>query len=364
MLARINNWRLVAGACGVATVAGLAWFSPGMASAGAGSPGATQSPTVVTGSSGSVFVGPAPVGPTTLGIGGGSVTLNNGGISVSAPAGALPLPLLVNAASVPPSLPIHEQLIGSAVTLTSSLSRFVSPLSISFLIGQNLPVGVPVQRVAIFKTDPLRFVGAVLSVTGSSVAAPIHSPGTYVAAVNDLQLSDLGQAEWALSQENQLIATDAITGFPNGTFRPNSDLTRAELAAVLVRLKGLPASSQASFADVQPGEWFAPFVARVFAAHLMSGLGNGLFAPYATVTRAQFSVVAARMLGLPGSPGNLSRFRDASQVPSWATGAMGALASQSLLQGVSPGLLGPNQPLTRAQLAVFMHRILAFQGLE
>lgn len=364
MLNRIKNWRLVMGVCGVATVAGLAWLSPGMASAGAGSPGVSQSP-VVIGSSGSVLVGHSPVVLPILGIDGGSVSLDNGRISVSAPTGALSLPLRVAVASVLPHLPVHERILGSAVTLTGSQTRFSAPLSISIFVGKTLPAGVPLQRVAIFKTDPLRFVGAVLSTAGGTVTAPVHSPGTYVAAANDLQLSDLAQADWALNQENQLIATDAITGFPNGTFRPNSDLTRAELAAVLARLQGLSVAAPTStFADVKPGEWFAPFVAAVFADHLMSGVGNGLFAPDATVTRAEFSVVAARLLGLPGSPGSLAGFRDAAQVPPWATGAMGALASQSLLQGVSPGMLGPNEPLTRAQLAVFIHRILVFEGLE
>ena len=125
------------------------------------------------------------------------------------------------------------------------------------------------------------------------------------AAVSAADYSDVSDAHWA--NEQIVYLKDEITGYPDGTFRPNANITRAEFAAILSRLAGVKSSYTASLTDIA-GHWAASAISAVSAKGWVTGYPDGSFHPNANITRAEAMAMINRMLGrLPASTSDLLR---------------------------------------------------------
>ena len=342
--------------------------SPTTTSPSTTSPTSPSGPGVPPGTTPSSSSSPAPLRHNTVSVpaGGGLVTLPFGG-EVRVPQGAVPpgVTLEITVSSTPSvGLPASTQLAGTVVTLNSTLSIFGKPIMIIFTIPSSAIVnGVSPLRFAVFRDGQWQFVGAHVGQGATQVSASVSQPGSYAVLVHSQQFPDLNAAPWAVADENTLIGTGAISGFPNGDFEPNAVATRAEVAKVITEVYGLQPATE-TFSDVPADAWYAPYVGAVDRAGIMLGVGNNLFDPNGVVTRAQFATLMARAMKLPGDPRAAQlEFVDGSTAPSWAQGGIGALARVGILRGLPGDLLDPNGQLTRAELAALVVRSLRFQGL-
>ncbi len=112
-----------------------------------------------------------------------------------------------------------------------------------------------------------------------------------------------------------------------------------------------------TFTDVQGSEWFAEAVYALARVGIVEGRQDGSFGPNEPATRAQMAVFLARALGLPEFPGQ--PFFDVNQ-PDWFAGGVGALYQKRLIQGTSPIMFSPDRPLSRQQAATLVMRCLEF----
>lgn len=120
---------------------------------------------------------------------------------------------------------------------------------------------------------------------------------------------DLIPTAYYTGSVNRLAELGLITGYPDGTFRPESAVSRAEMAALLVRATGLePAIVSGSFTDVPADAWFAPYVEALRTAGITTGCTPERFCPYDLVTREQMAlfIVRAFDLALPEVPVRVS----------------------------------------------------------
>ena len=106
-----------------------------------------------------------------------------------------------------------------------------------------------------------------------------------------------------------LASRGIINGMGNGLFQPDRTMTRAEFAAITVRALGLPLCVTDAFSDVLAGQWFAPYVGTACSFGIVNGVGNGRFNPSGTITRQEAAVMVARAgklcgLSFAGSGGN------------------------------------------------------------
>lgn|GEM_PF-1466535 len=190
-----------------------------------------------------------------------------------------------------------------------------------------------------------------------SNVAPI---GSAIPVPNDLQGS------WAFAQATALLNKGIITGYPDKTFRPNVDVTRAEFAAMLVKAIGLTASGKDSqFTDVDADAWYSSAVNTAVAHWLLSGIGNGQFAPNDLITREQMAVMifnAMNALNITASAGDISKYSDHNRIDSWAVQAMSSCVGTSLMNGMADGTLAPQGDATRAQAAVIVYNLLNKAG--
>ncbi len=159
------------------------------------------------------------------------------------------------------------------------------------------------------------------------------------------------------SNTGGIVKPAYIEGYPDGTFRPNNSLTRAELASLLYRLQATSSTTGAvkSFKDVSASFWANQAIQSMQSAGLMSGLPNGTFAPSKPITRAEMAIILSRWQGLSGQGGTTF----ATDINGhWAEREIKLVLTAGLMQGISPSTFQPNAPLTRAQAVTILNKIL------
>lgn len=212
----------------------------------------------------------------------------------------------------------------------------------------------------------------VADLSRSELLAPVAHFSWFGVVTPRPQFTDVtsGRFGWALESVVGLAERRVVGGAAPGRFAPERPVTRAELAATLVRLLdpvepafGLPTRS---LADVSPGAWYAGYVERAVQAGLAAGRPDGRFGPHDPVTREEmlaFLVRAARIRGPAGDPDStLQPYADAGDVSPWARGAVALALDRKLVSGVAPGRLDPQGVVNRAQAAVFLERLARDQG--
>lgn len=149
-----------------------------------------------------------------------------------------------------------------------------------------------------------------------------------------------------------------MVGYPNGTFKPDGNITRAEVATIIYRL--MTPETRAKFqtrtctlSDVQSGMWFNDAVCTLVKAGVISGYPDGTFKPNANVTRAEFSAMIARMFSVSYVGNNM--FEDING--HWAESYINILAKLGILKGDN-GNADPDANLTRAQAAAMCNRLV------
>jgi hypothetical protein len=179
-------------------------------------------------------------------------------------------------------------------------------------------------------------------------------------------LTDI-RGSWAERDILALTGRNLMVGYPDGTFRPNRPVNRAEFSAVLVRLLGWPTRPGAApgFADAAAvPEWARPAVAAAHARGLVNGYPDGTFRPAAPVTRAEAAAVLVRALepfrdSAPETPPPYPPYTDWRRVPSWAQAPVSRAYAAGIFRGRAAGAFAPDAPVTRAELAAALNRFLA-----
>ncbi len=186
------------------------------------------------------------------------------------------------------------------------------------------------------------------------------------AAPPPLDISDVPRTHWAYPFILALHQQQILPDFPNGTFNPDQPVTRAELAAQIQRAFQIaPTESPLRFPDVPANSWAAPAIDQAVQMGFMQGYAEGTFRPEQRVPRYQVLVALASGLELSNSVQvNLSqRFGDADQLPPWAVPQVSAATQAALVVSPeSPAQLNPQQPATRAEVAVMIHQALVSSG--
>lgn len=146
-----------------------------------------------------------------------------------------------------------------------------------------------------------------------------------------------------------------IQGYPGGLFKPDNKLTRAEMATILAMVSEKEGTGSAiAFSDVKSEYWGADAIAKVSKIGLMSGYKDGTFKPNQSLTRAEMATLVA-LLG-PDSENSGDGFSDISS--HWAKEAILKAQSAGILKGYKDGTFRPNALLTRAEAVVAINRAL------
>ncbi|MEJ8303563.1 S-layer homology domain-containing protein [Saccharibacillus sacchari] len=159
-----------------------------------------------------------------------------------------------------------------------------------------------------------------------------------------------------------LIASPYIVGYANGSFQPAKNITRAELAAIVGRITGVTEGT-ATFSDVKNGSWAAEVVGPAAASGVMTGYSDGTFKPNAPITRGELAAALAKLLpqsGLDASQA-ASGFSDLP-AGNWAATAAAELQAAGVVTGYADGSFKPERNVTRAEAVAMINRLVGLDG--
>ncbi|MEL6247618.1 MAG: S-layer homology domain-containing protein [Cyanobacteria bacterium J06648_16] len=214
--------------------------------------------------------------------------------------------------------------------------------------------------------DPVAVPPTLLGqVTPTPTPAPTPAPEVPTPPL-DSRFADLS-GHWAAPFVDPLAEAGLVRGFLDGSFRPERTVTRAEFAAlVMAAFPGaIPTGGRTQpFADVPQNFWGREVIYRAQARGFVSGFPDGTFRPNAPMTRVQalLALVSGLDLGV-GQSDQLGVYRDRAQIPTYATEAVAAATQQQIVVNYPDvDQLRPMQPITRAETAALVYQALVRQG--
>ncbi|MCL6458798.1 MAG: S-layer homology domain-containing protein, partial [Gorillibacterium sp.] len=169
---------------------------------------------------------------------------------------------------------------------------------------------------------------------------------------------------WAKSSIELLASKLIVSGTSNSNFSPSLSITRAEFAALMTRSLGLKTiSGESTFSDVSSDKWYTGDIITASAAGLISGYTDGTFKPNNPITRQEMASVLAKCMkytgkGLNADPAILSKFSDAASISAWAQSAVAEIAAEGIIQGTPDGFFAPNKLATRAEAVTMLEKTL------
>ncbi len=146
----------------------------------------------------------------------------------------------------------------------------------------------------------------------------------------------------------------------NGQFRPNEDITREGAAAIINNMIGEDSKVKTTnFSDVK-GRWSERAIASLVDKQIMSGYSNGTFKPEQKITREEFAVIAYNYMTYKGMSTleGAAPYADEAKISSWARQAVDALAAAGYMKGGNYNMFNPKQYVTRGEAVNLLYRIL------
>ncbi|OKH28929.1 DUF1565 domain-containing protein [Chroogloeocystis siderophila] len=205
--------------------------------------------------------------------------------------------------------------------------------------------------------------GNALLAVGNTIDAK-RTSGKVNLVAPQFAFSDV-QGLWAQPYIAALASREIIAGFPDGTFKPNEPVTRAQFAAIVSKaFTPTPQREAQDFNDVSRNFWGYQAIQTAYRGGFVAGYPGGAFQPQQQIPRVQVLVSLANGLNLRAdNPNVLSTYADASQIPGYATDAVAAATQRQLVVNYpTPNQLNPNRPATRAEVAAFVYQALVNSG--
>lgn len=182
-------------------------------------------------------------------------------------------------------------------------------------------------------------------------------PLTSFAAANDLE------GHWSQSVVENWLNQGMIKGYPDGSFKPDKTITRAEFMAIVNKAFNLTEEADISFTDVKANDWYYKTVKLAKAAGYINGYPDGTMKPNSPVTRQEAAVMLGIIKKLTPNSEKASVFKDAESLPDWSKGYIGALADAGYFKGYEDGTFRASNSMKRAEAVVSAENIIKVQGL-
>ncbi|OAB34019.1 cadherin-like beta sandwich domain-containing protein [Paenibacillus glacialis] len=176
----------------------------------------------------------------------------------------------------------------------------------------------------------------------------------------EVKFSDIA-GHWAQASIKQAVNSGIVKGYANGTFKPNNTVTRAEFAVMLMNaLKPQGNGAELTFTDkAEIGTWAQKAVAQGVQVGIINGYSNGTFGPNAEVTRAEMAVMIAIALGQSVGTNASTGFADDKDIPAWAKGSIAYVKQAGIVNGKGDNRFVPQDSATRAEAVTVLLNMLA-----
>ncbi|MFC4778047.1 S-layer homology domain-containing protein [Paenibacillus sp. GCM10023252] len=237
-------------------------------------------------------------------------------------------------------------------------------LSVTFAVDQTFDS----QLLGVYhlnkETGKWDYIGGKLDSKAGVMQAFGEEAGVYGLFELKQEFNDVKPEHWAYRAVQVLAAKHVITGVTNEQFSPKRPISRAEFITILARALGLKASESVPFKDVDPNAYYAAYAAAAYEAGIINGRTSNEFAPGADITREEMAVILIRAVtynnSLLTTEQAASGFADQYTVSEWANHEVLAAKALGLLKGGSKGLFSPKAAVTRAETVQAIYNLLSF----
>lgn len=179
----------------------------------------------------------------------------------------------------------------------------------------------------------------------------------------ELNFTDVKESDWFFKGVEYVVDKGIMSGVSENEFAPSGKLTRAMLVQMLYNMESRPAcDAENAFMDVPVGQWYTDAVIWANDAKIVSGMGEGLFAPNMEITREQMVAMLYNYAKYKGydvtASADLSAFADTASVSAWAQPAMQWAVAEGYISGMGDNQLAPQGTATRAEIASVIMRFM------
>lgn len=260
---------------------------------------------------------------------------------------------------------------GGTVTVTAQQTDNSVELSVTAggRTVQNVPGGVTLTVPAASTTpgtvavlvhpDGAREVVRKSVADNGTVTVPLDGSAKLEIVDNSGYFADVPATSWEADAVAFASSHELFSGTAPGQFSPDAPMSRGMLAVVLHNLENNPAQVLAgAFADVDNSQWYAEGVAWAEAQGIIGGYGNGRFGPNDNITREQLAVMLWRYSGSPAATVQELRFADGDKASGWALEALRWATEKGIINGKGGGILDPTGQATRAETAQMLKNFM------
>lgn len=174
---------------------------------------------------------------------------------------------------------------------------------------------------------------------------------------NNLLISKDYQGHWAEEAIQKSLDKGFIKGYPDGTFRPEGYITRAEFVSMVNKLYKSEDTAEISFTDVDRDSWYYEEIQKSYKNGDIVGVSDTEFAPEDNITREQVALIIFRLLDLKSYEKGAKIFYDNDQISNYAKECVGAVTNEGLMKGYEDNSFRPLNYIKRAEAVALLNRI-------
>ena len=206
---------------------------------------------------------------------------------------------------------------------------------------------------------------------GSAPMVPSGSKTDYkpadVVETEETEYSDLESFEWAKEHINKLSGLGIVSGYDDGSYRPQNEVTRAELSKIIYLSLGLSKVGRSmKFDDVRSDAWHADYVNALNSAGIINGTDEKTFNPEGKVTRQDLCTILFRALRYKGFMTKDSEYKnsfsDNDEIKEYALDAVNRLSEAKIISGFEDGSFKPLKSCTRAETAKLISMVYDYMN--
>ncbi|MDW7650627.1 MAG: S-layer homology domain-containing protein [Bacillota bacterium] len=315
--------------------------------------------------------------PFVIHFGNVSMTLPPGFIPQTSLTGTTSIALAVSIADdipVPADMTKKGQVFDFTLTVNTGsqetpVTTFTAPVSVTIPVAELNVIGHELEKLGLYRYNGNQwsYIGGIINKLTSELTATLNSFSKYRVMLYSKTFTDIAD-HWAQTTIELLASRHLVFGMTESTFEPETSLTRAQTATLLVRALGLqPTSANKSFTDVEEGAWYYSTVLTAAQAGLVTGYPDGTFMPDQIVSRQEFTSMVARAVRYAGQTNTLTEeqvdqildtYTDGTTVSDWARTEMAYAVNLGLITGFPDNTIQPTGTSTRAQGTAILERML------
>jgi hypothetical protein len=264
--------------------------------------------------------------------------------------------------------PIEFEITCSSGSKTVEVTKFNAYVERMIAIPEGVDLSKITTGVVLNPDGTFSHVPTAIIMIDAKYYAKINSltNSTYSIIYSPKTFKDI-EGHWAEKDINDMASRLIISGAGNDLFEPERSITRAEFSAVMVRALGLrPEVYKNNYFDVKEGEWYSEYISTASYYGLVSGYDDGTFKPDGNINRQEAMAILARAMGATklgeeleiDASSILAAFNDNADVSGWAKDSVSKCVKTGVVTGRDNGRIAPLDNITRAETTIMVRRLL------